>query len=96
MATATQIAAAVKLVSVIEAEWQSDLNGAPEWFRVEGERVLDNAKALLESIRAGRVTEVLQSGTLHGYLGGGWMDTHGKAYDQMEVLEGLLAVRHAT
>ena len=89
MATAAQIAAAEKLVSVIDAEWHSDLNGAPEWFRLEGERVLDNAKALLDSIRTGRVTDVLKGASLHGYLGGGWMDTHGKAYDQMEVLERL-------
>jgi len=96
MANAAHVAAAEKLVSVIEAEWHSDLKGAPEWFRLEGERVLDNAKALLESIRSGRVIEVLKGGSIHEYLGGGWMDTHGKAYDQMEQLESLLAGRHAT
>jgi hypothetical protein len=96
MASAAQIAAAENLVAVIEAEWQRDLNGAPEWFRIEGERVLDNAKTLLESIKAGRMADLLKDGNIHGYLGGGWMDTHGKAYDQMELLESLLPGHHAT
>ena len=81
--------AAILLLKSIQAEWEHDLRFGG-WLGAEGERVRDNALALVEALRSGTLSTELAGASVHDYLGQGWLEVHAKSYELADALQSLV------
>jgi hypothetical protein len=90
MATISQTEnAACLLLEAVQAEWERDIPFGG-WLATEGERVRDNALALVRAARSCTLRTTIGSTTVHGYLGAAWLDVHAKCYEQADALQVLV------
>ena len=58
------------------------------WLAAEGERVRDNAKALMEA--ASTAQNLVSAKTVHEYLGASWLEVHSVSRERAHELRALL------
>jgi len=80
--------AALLLADTVQTDWEYDLR-LGGWLGADGERVRDNALALVQAIRSGTLHEVLGSTPVHEYLGQAWIEIHSKSYEQADAFQAL-------
>jgi len=93
MAAITQLEkAAILLAETIQADWEQDL-GFGGWLGADGERVRDNALALVQAARSDTLHEVTGGASVHEYLGQSWLKIHSKSYEQADAFQVLRAAK---
>ena len=80
--------AAVLLLESIQADWEQDLLSSA-WLGADGERVRDNALALVQATRSGTLPAVIGGTSVHEDLGQAWLDIHSKSRDRADALQAL-------
>lgn len=86
--------AALLLLQAVQADREYDVSYST-WLTAEGERVCDNARALLEASNAGTLAQLLGDATVGEFLGQAWLDVHTRSWDRAEALQALIE-REAT
>lgn len=87
MATIEDVARA--LLESVQGAWDDDLTWSG-WLGSEGERVRDNALALVQAASAGTLRDLLHATTVHAHLGQGWLEAHATCWDKADALQALL------
>lgn len=60
------------------------------WLASEGERVRDNAQAVVEAASTATLQNLVGATTVHEYLGCSWLEVHSAARKRADALQALL------
>ena len=82
-------ARARELLASVQAAWEEDLRWSG-WLGSEGERVRDNAQALVDAAATATLQNLVSSTTVHEYLGHSWLEIHSASRERADALQALL------
>jgi len=85
---------AIQLLETVQAGWEEDILFSA-WLGAEGERVRDNALALVRAAESHTIRSLLAGATVHEFLGLSWLEVHYKCYERADVLQALVADANA-
>ena len=81
---------AQRLVDIVRAELEHDTPMGPQWIVAEGERVLENAEAVVIAAQDNKHGILLAGGSLEEFLGVSWLGLCRVAHEQCERVQALL------
>ncbi|MDR0181936.1 hypothetical protein [Lysobacter arvi] len=82
-------ACARELLESVQAAWEEDLRWSA-WLASEGERVRDNAQALVEAAPTATLRNLVGDTTVHEYLGYSWLEVHSMSKERADALQAVL------